>query len=311
MGGIAVVVNPEAGGNRRAGDRAQRLEHVVGSTGWVREIPSLAHVAEVAVECRERNIDVLAVCGGDGTYTRVLSALVQTYGDRPLPRFLPLRAGTMNTVARAVGCPAWPPERMLAQVVAGYRKGEPLDLMEHQLLGANRSGFGFMVGAGVVVGFLHAYYEGTRQGRLGATVLLVRLVASALVGGPLVREVFQWTRARMWCDDALVPFTEFSVVYASSIEDIGLGFRPTYRARERPGYFHVFAGPLEAGELARRLWRIRRGQSTGSRQVHDGLARRLKVDFQQPTPYMIDGEIMEPVSRLLVEAGPVLRIIRR
>ncbi len=309
MGGIGVVVNPEAGGNRRAGDRAQRLGHVVGSAGSVREIPTLADVAEVAAECRDRDIDVLAVCGGDGTYTRVLSALVQAYGDRQLPRFLPLRAGTMNTVARAVGCPAWQPERMLAQVVADYRTGQSVDLMEHQLLGVN--GSGFVVGAGVVVGFLRAYYDGPRQGRLGAATLLARLIASAIVRGPLVREVFEWTRARMWCDETLVPFSEFSVIYASSIEDIGLGFRPTYRARERRGYFHVFAGSLQEGELARRLWRIRRGRPTGSRRVHDGLARRLRVDFQQPTPYMIDGEIMKPVSRLLVEAGPVLRIIRR
>jgi diacylglycerol kinase (ATP) len=311
VAGIGVLVNPRAGGNRRAAARAERLGRVVGNAGWVRVTNNLDHLDEVAQECWRRNVDVVAVCGGDGTYCRTLSALVRAYRDRPLPRFLPLRAGTMNTVARAIGAPAWQPERMLAAVVAGYREGYPLALAEHPLLCVNGSTFGFMAGCGVVVGFLRAYYDAPQRGGLGAAAVLAHLIGSALVGGPLAREAFQWVEARVFCDGEPIGCKRFSVIYASTIEDIGLGFRPTYRARERPGHFQVFAGPIGARELVRRLVRIRRGLPTGSASIHDALVRRLEVDFHAPSSYMIDGEIMAPAAGLVVEPGPMLRIIRR
>jgi diacylglycerol kinase family enzyme len=311
VSGIGVVINPSAGGNRHTGDRFASLARVVGSAGWVRETRSLEHLPEVAEECRQREVDLLAVCGGDGTYTRTLSALHEVYAGLPLPKFLPLRAGTMNTVARSVGAPAWQPERMLAQIVAEYRQGQPLESMEHQLLCINGRYLGFMVGAGVVVGFLEEYYASGRTGPVGAAALLARLIASVLAGSSLVSKVFQWVDASLTCDEAPVPFERLSVLYASSIEDIGLGFRPTYRARERRGHFHLFAGPLDARELVNNLGKIRRGLPTGSPKVHDVTTKRLQVRFDHPTSYMIDGEIMPATTDLVVEAGPVLRVVRR
>jgi len=309
--GIGVVINPSAGGNRQSADRVDRLARVVGSAGWVRETRSLEHLPEIAEACRKSEVDVLAVCGGDGTYTRTLSALHEIYEDRPLPRFLPLRAGTMNTVARAVGAPAWQPERMLAQIVEEYRQGQPLASMDHQLLRINEKFLGFMVGAGVIVGFLEEYYGSTRTGPVGAAALLARLIASVVTGGTLVTKVFQWVDASMTCDEVAAPFQRFSVLYASSIEDIGLGFRPTYRARERQGRFHLFAGPLDARELVNNLGKIRRGVPTRSPQVHDVTPKRLQVRFDQLTSYMIDGEIMPATTELIVETGPLLRVVRR
>lgn len=311
MPGIGVVVNPRAGGNRGVNDRVVRLEHVLGGNGWVRETATVAALSEVAAECRQTAVDVLAVCGGDGTYGQTLSALVRAYDGRPLPTFLPLRAGTMNTVARSIGCPAWEPERMLAEVVAGYRSGQPLGDFEHQLLSVNGESFGFMVGAGVIVGFLRAYYDNPLRGPVGAAQVLARLVVSALTRGEAARRAFEWVDARMECDGARVPFDRFSVVYVSSIEEIGLGFKPTYRARERRDRFHVFAGPVDAVELVRCLPRIRRGEATGSRQVYDATAGRCVIEFGVPAPYMMDGDIMPAAPRLAIEPGPVLRVIGR
>jgi diacylglycerol kinase (ATP) len=311
VSGIGVVVNPRAGGNRRAGGRAARLGDVVGRYGWVRETESLERLAEVAAESRRQSVDLVAVCGGDGTVARTLSALVREYGGEPLPDILPLRAGTMNTIARAMGCPAWRPERMLAQVVAGYRNGGALDSTQHQLLRVNGADYGFMVGVGVPVGFLRVYYARPWQGAGVAARVLAELGASALVGGRRAAELFRPIRVRLLCDGEAARFERLTVIYASSIEDIGLGFRPTYRARERRGFFHVFAGSLGARGLLFCLPRIWLGAPTRSRRVHDALVRRLVIEFREPNFYMIDGDVMEPVQRLVVEEGPIVRVIRR
>lgn len=311
MSAIAVVVNPAAGRNLRVRGRAGRLGAVLGNHGWVREPRSLEQLEEVAEECRQRGVAVLGVCGGDGTLARTLTALVRVYGSDALPTILPLRAGTMNTVARAVGCSRWQPERMLAEIVEEYRRGEALPLTVHQLLSVNGAHYGFMVGAGVPVAFLRKYYEHPQRGAVAAFRTLARLSAAALVGGGEMREMFRPIPARLTLDDTAVPFDAVTVVYASTIEDIGLGFRPTYRARERAGAFHLFAGPIGARALVGCLPAIRLGRPTRSPAVHDALGARLCVEFPEPTHYMVDGDIMEPTTRLEVALGPVVRVIRR
>jgi diacylglycerol kinase (ATP) len=310
MSGIGVVVNPRAGRNRGV-HRTGRLEDLLGTAGWVRESASLEHLADIAAECRARAVDLLGVCGGDGTLARTLSALVRAYDGETLPRIVPLRAGTMNTVARAMGCPAWQPERMLAEIVATYRAGHSLDAAEHQLLCVNRRDYGFMVGAGVPVAFLRRYYEEPDPGSAAAARVLMRGIASVIGRGPLGRSLFAPLDARVEADGVALPFSQYSVIYASTIEEIGLGFRPTFRARERRGAFQVFAARIGAREFVRRLPRIWRGRPTRSPDVCDPLVCALGVEFPHPTPYMIDGDIMEPEAHLRVQIGPVIRVVRR
>lgn len=312
MSSIGVVVNPRAGRNRLRRNRAARLGHLLGPQGWVRETGSLEALADAAAECREREVTVVGVCGGDGTLARTITALVREYGpEAPLPPILPLRAGTMNTVARAMGCSAWQPERMLAEIVSEQRRGEPLSVAEHQLICVNDRHYGFMVGAGVPVEFLRTYYDQPRRGALGAVRTLVQFSSSAVIGGPTIRRVFRPMAGRLLTDGRAGPFPAYTVVYASTIEDIGLGFRPTYRAREQAGRFHVFAAAIDALGFIAKLPAIRRARPTRSPRVHDVLASELHVEFREPTYYMIDGDIMEPTTQLDVRLGPVVRVIRR
>jgi len=102
VSGIGVVLNPNARANRRSRDRMQLFTAAVGKDGIVRQTGSLEEVEQLAHEFRQRRIDILAVCGGDGSFFRTLSAMVRAYGSEPLPQFLPLRAGSMNTIARSL-----------------------------------------------------------------------------------------------------------------------------------------------------------------------------------------------------------------
>ncbi len=310
MSGIGVVVNPRAGRNRRRGDRARRLGSVLGAHGWVRETASLDQLADVAAECRARAVDVLGVCGGDGTLARTLSALVRAYDGETLPRIVPLRAGTMNTVARAMGCPAWRPERMLAEIAETYREGGRVDATEHQLLRVNGRDYGFMMGVGVPVELLRVYYDQPQPGAGAAVRVLAVLIGSVLRRDRLAAGLFARTAADVYADGQRLPCTAFSVIYASTIEEIGLGFRPTPRAREQRGRFQLFAGDIGAGEFVRCLAAIHRGRPTGSARVNDAVVNRLGVEFREPTFYMIDGDIMEPTAQLTVEPGPIVRVVR-
>lgn len=311
MPGIGVVVNPHARANRRSRDRVRLFTEAVGDDGIVRETTSLAAMEELAHELRERAIDILAVCGGDGSFFRTLSAVVRAYGGAPLPRFLPLRAGSMNTIARSVGCRHGSPERVLAHAVSDYRAGRPFEVTERHLIRVNGEHFGFMVGAGIVVNFLHVYYAGRAAGPRAAAKLFARLILSSLTNSPLSRGLLQPIEADIDCDDERVPHRRFTFIYASSITDIGLGLKATYLATRKRGFFHLLAGPITPREVVPRLWRLRRGLPLEIAELYDNVARHVRVEFSRPSQYMIDGDVLGVVPQLDVRTGPRLTIIQK
>lgn len=311
MAGIGVVINPNAGGNRRKKGRRERFEKIVGEDGVVRETINLSEVGAVAEEFARRGIDVLAVCGGDGSYFRTLSALVPLYDADKLPLFLPLRAGTINYIARSIGCIRGGPEQVLAHVVKSYRHGRAHDVTERDLLVVNGEHFGFVAGVGIIVNFLRLYYSQPHPSSRTAVRLLVRLALAAMVGSPIIRALFRRVEADIDCDGERVPHRLFSVILAGTVTHIALGFRPLYLANRKRGYFHLLAGPIGPLRIMRRLGRFYRGLPVDDPELYDNLAQEAIVRFARPTHFMIDGDLVMPqVTTLRLGVGPRITMIR-
>ena len=103
---LGIVSNPASRRNRRRPGVITRIERIaaeLGGQALARTTPSLDAVDEVAREFMERDVDILALNGGDGTNHATLTRFVRVWGDRPLPRVLLMRGGTMNTAARGMG----------------------------------------------------------------------------------------------------------------------------------------------------------------------------------------------------------------
>ena len=286
------------------------MARILDGAGIVREPRSLEDLEVLAHELREQSVDVVAVCGGDGSFFRALSALVRVYGDLPLPLFLPLRAGSMNTIARSVGCRYGSPERILAHAVADYRANRPFETTERHLIRVAGRHYGFMVGAGAIVNFLQVYYGGTGRGPWAAAKLFSRFLGSGVFGTSLMRGVLQGFDADIDCDGERVPHRRYNLFYASSITDIGLGYHATYLATRKRGFFHLLAGSLTVTQVLPRLRRLRRGWPLEVNTLYDNLAQEVRVEFARPTHYMIDGDVLESVSRLDLRIGPRLTIVK-
>ena len=308
---LGVVVNPHAGGNRDERRRAIELQRVVGDRGKVYETGGLDEVEDVAREFHSRRIDIIAICGGDGSFFRTLSALVRVYGDEPLPLFLPLRAGSMNTIARAVGCKRGTPEAVLAALAEDYGRGRPVDIARHRLIRVNDHSYGFLVGAGLIVNFLQAYYGRPQRGPLAAASLLARVCAGGLVGSREVERLFDVPDAAIAADGTALGRGLFRVIFASTVAEIGLGFRLAYRAGAGVDAFHLLAGSPTPLQVLGGLPRVRLGRGLGIDGWHDVLTQKVAVEFVEPTRYMIDGDILEAVTRLELSTGPSIGIIRK
>lgn len=310
-GGLGVVINPYAGGNRDDRRRADSMRRIVGNRGVVCETGSLDEIEEAALEFRRRGIEILAICGGDGSFFRTLSAMVPVYDGAALPPFLPLRAGSMNTIARAVGCRSGTPEAVLAATVEKCERNERFDVCEHHLIRVNSVNYGFLVGSGLIVKFLQAYYERPQRGPGAAAGLLGRVAVGGLMRVPWVMRLFDVPEASIVCDGLDLGSAAHRIIFAATVAEMGLGFRLAYRAGAGVKGFHLLAGSLSPAEALGLLPRARLGKPLGLPGWHDTLAQEVVVEFSEPTRYMIDGDILEEVSRLEMSTGPRLAIIRK
>ena len=310
MAGIGVVVNPYARSNQRDPRRIERLAKLVGDDGIVEQTNGIDVLGDVARRFRERDVDLLAICGGDGTIFRTLTAFRHAWGERELPLVVPLRGGTINVIASSIGSMRGGPERVLAHVLHDYRHGGTHDVVERELLTVDGEQHGFLFGLGLIVNFLRVYYTSPNPTPLRAAGLLAKFAGSAVLGTSLIRGATQPVVADVECDGERLPFRIFRLMLAMTIEHLPLGFRPGYLATRKHGHFHLLGGPIPATRVVRNLARFRKGIPVYDPELYDNLARVVRIEFERPTHYMIDADILGPVESLTLTAGPRVRLVR-
>lgn len=309
MPGIGVIVNPHASGNRRRPRRTERFRAIVGGDGEVVATRDLDDVETTLRRFHERDFDIVAVSGGDGSFYHVVSRVVRIWSPGELPLLLPLRGGTINNLARTIRARKRRAESMLAHVVKDYRQGRTHEITYRDLIAVGDDDYGYIVGAGLIVNFLRLYYSGKRPGPVRAFALLFMLGLSNVFGTSLIAGVVKPFEADIDCDGERVPFRSFTMLLASTVAHIGLGVKPFYLSDRKRGYFHLLAGPAKATELLGRLWRFFRGFPAGLDTLHDTMAREVTIEFAEPTSYTINGEVLGPVRELRLRPGPRVSFI--
>jgi diacylglycerol kinase family enzyme len=311
MSGIGIVTNPRSARNRRQPDGGTRLARLLGSEGLAVEAATPEALDRAVEAFRAGGIDTLAVNGGDGTTHRVLSALAPAWGEAPLPRLLPLRGGTMNTLAGNHGLTG-EPETILADHLAARRAGGALPVAERDLIRIEADGrapvLGFLFGTGAAVSFLERFYAGARRSPLRAWLLLARASGSVLLGGPLAQALVRHEPLRISADGEDWPDGRYLMTLAGTVPSIGLGFRALARCDEQPGFFHLVGIHGSLPRVVRMLPRIHRGGSWRRRAALDAVARRVTLEGEA-VRFMVDGDLYGPARRLRITTGPLLEVL--
>lgn len=308
---IAVILNPFAGGNRREEARAGRFSKMVGERGRVLAPRGLDELDTAVAEALDSGAEIVALCGGDGSYFRAFTVLDRRIGDGVWPMILPLPAGTINNLTHAIGSARGSPERLLGEVLSSLDRGIALDLCDCDLFRVNDEAVGYIFGAGMIVNFLRAYYARRPDPGPGtAAALMAQLALSGLIRGPLQRHIFQPFEADVLCDGERVPHRIYRQLIVSSVTALGLGFRPFYLAGRKPRHFHVLGGPATARALVAKLYRYRRGFPAYHPGMYDNIAQQLIVEFARPTHYTVNGDLLGPVTRLEIRGLRRITLVR-
>jgi diacylglycerol kinase family enzyme len=304
---IAIVLNPSAGGGQLYPEhRVAALRAIAGAHGVLFSTVDRELVEAVADGVRERGVGTVAIIGGDGTVSSVVSALQRAFAGARLPPIALLRGGTMNTIANSLGVSRRQPEELLRRLVAA-KPAEPLRRATVKVDGR----VGFLFSTGIMVGFLKVLYRSSEseQGPLGALRLLGKGSWQALTGGQLIEEIETPLLATLTVDDEVHPPRRYTVLGAATVEQVGLGFRPFTRAGECADQFQVFAFHGSTQSLVRQLPRIRRGLPMVKGLGFDPVARRLQIETAgEPIAYALDGDLREGGPKVVVELGPQIEI---
>lgn len=309
---FGVVVNPSSRDNRRHPERAARLQAILGDRGHVLAAPSVDPLDDFLERAFAERIDVLGICGGDGTQHLALTRALPIWGDVPLPRILPLRGGTMNTVSGSVGVSRRSPETLLARFLTREAAGRARTTTRTSArIGPH---VGFLFGVGAVHGFLAEYYRDGDPNALTAGRTLWRAAAGALserIGAPdaTARVAAPFHGSVRFREGPGWEARDYLAITGGTIEDMGLGFRPFGKARSAAGAFQLLGIHGAPSALAASLPRIWRGKPLGTRAAYDTLTSYAVIEPSNPGPfgYMVDGDLYEHEGPLTIAAGPTVR----
>lgn len=308
MGGIGVIHNPLAKGNLKKPWIVEKLNDLVTGVGELWETHNIGNLPKVAEDFLRSKLEILAVNGGDGTLHQVISAFIKVYGDNPLPKVVSLRGGTMNTMTNSLGIKG----RTLAilqKAVQMYQEAEPIKELKQSLLKINDK-YGFMCGAGMVANMLDEYYSVPHPGPAHAAKIVIKGAASGIMGTDYAKNLFKPAPIRVKVNGKKLEPEEFSGILGCTIKEIGLGFRPTFRANDKPNHFHFIATTINPLPFALRIPAFWFNRDWKNPKVQfSNIAKEVEVEPLKPIRWMVDGDMYTADKPLHFSVGPTLSVL--
>lgn len=302
---LGVVINPRARCCRQNPNFEAQVKYTLGDLGPMVVAWDQAYVESTLRDWAARGINLVAIVGGDGTNLYSLTAIIRAYGETATPRIAFLGGGTNDITKRGFGFDGAPLE-LLERLIGFARATNALKTIAADILRINDL-YAFFFGAGLVARFYQLYYESGAPSRLRAAQIAGLFIGSIALGLPRGKEFLTPVPCSVTLDGDRFPGPH-RVFLAAKMDRVAFGLRPTYRAREQLGRFHVLLANEPASTYAVQIPRLFQGRAfTGEKHI-DRLASRMEIEFESDAPYMVDGELLKG-RNVTVASGPILNIV--
>lgn len=307
MPGIGVVLNPNSKTYKKDPEKARKMSFIVGDKASCKATEDMADLRRVADEFKSRDIDILAISGGDGTNHCTLTTFINVYGDKPLPKIAFLRGGTLNTVAATMGI-FGSSENILSNLLVKYHEDIPFKTREVMLTKINDE-YGFIFGMGVVYRFMDDYYKGGSPSPPQAAWTLIKSISSALINGKFARALFEAFDAEIIVNGKKWPMANYSSIYTGSINQLGLNFKTYYLVDKYPGKFHAIGFSMPPRSVLRYVPKMYLGVPSGCPDLIEEAATEMIIKLKKPIPFTIDGDMKKPHDTFHVSSGPTITVL--
>jgi diacylglycerol kinase family enzyme len=302
---VGAIVNVAAGACKRDPSLLRRLQQIL-PDGHLQATQKLEDLPPAIEALRVRNIETLAIVGGDGSIGGTLTALIRHWPIDRLPRIGAIRGGTVNTIAGSLGAKARPEVALQQLAAEQVEPSRPRPILQ-VTAGRSEPQYGMIFANGAAARWLAAYYSG-KTGAAAAARLVVRTLVSIPVGSALSRQIFQPFKASMNIDEQDVQ-EETTLVACSAVRHLGLGFAPFETAGDHPDRFHCIWCTGPPTRLLREMPRFAMGRFQDSAALQHRAPQSVRLSLSSAEPYTIDAELFEAESEIRVDAGPMLSFL--
>lgn len=300
--------------NVRAGRNPRRVARVRSFLKAHPEVPHLEtedgkHVGEALSLLARKEVDLLAIHGGDGTLQQALTEILSNRHFAQAPLIAPLRGGRTNLNALDIGSQRSPVAALEALFHAVRNGGVAKQLVNRAVLRVEIGGeanvhYGMCLGVGVVyraVELTHRLFpEGRAQGVFG----------SAMVTGTLISRLVAGSRDGILHPDAMqirldgqpLQPENFLLVVATTLQRLFLKIHPFWGQEASEVRFTAIAGNARRPLLA--VPGILYGRPPASITSETGYTSRNvnDIEFRLDCGIVLDGELFAP------EPGRIMRI---
>jgi len=308
MPGIGIVTNPHSKLNKRNPERHNVLGYILGQRGQLAVTNSIAELESVASDFKAKDVEILAINGGDGTISRTLTAFIRCYGDRPLPKIAILGGGTINVLRTNLGIRGRP-EDVLFRLVEGHSSGMNFQIKKNATLRIEDS-YGFMFGDGIVANFLDLFYR-HKTNALGSVLLMVRLYWAAIFNRELFLSVVSQQDYRLFPKNGRPLEGLSAAVMCSTLPRMPLGARFFTLLDKNPDKMECISFQLDESKILWQLPVMLVGTALGMNLWQQRICTR-SIDIQA-TPgrrYTVDGELFTAEGDTIkVTMGPQLDFV--
>ncbi len=307
MAGIGVVLNPYSKTYKRNPTKLEQMAFIIGDKASCKPTDDLDDLHRVADEFKSRDIDILAISGGDGTIHCTLSAFLKVYGDKPLPKIALLRGGTVNIIASTMGLKGTT-EKLLSQLLIKYHNNKPFETKKLRLTKINDN-FGCIFGMGAGYNFMNEYYSHKTLKPFIAGKTICQAIVSTMMDGPMSQRLFKRFDAQVTVDGKSWPISNYCAIVTGSIRQIGLGFNVFNTMITQNERIHILGVSTTPKEIISQIRRLRSGLPA----IHPGMIENSALDIEircaEPMPYTIDGDLLPGETFFKISPGPELTVL--
>jgi diacylglycerol kinase (ATP) len=251
-------------------------------------------------ELDHRGVDVVAVSGGDGTVSMVLTCLLRHYAPEDLPLVAVLAGGRTNMSAGDVGLKG-NQARQLARLLSWAEKGNTGHaLVRRPVLGVHGGDdpnplFGLFFGAGAILYGCVSTWKFRAESRLpgmrtemGTGVHVAKLLFTHFTRG----NAFDPTRIAVRLDENEIPVKDYTTLFVTTLDRMIFGMRPFWGPGSGPLRFTSILHPHR--HFMKACFHALRGRTNRFVSEDNGYfsQKAEEVELQVDAGGALDGELI-------------------
>lgn len=307
MPGIGVVLNPFSKKYKNDRGKLDHMAFIIGDKASCKPTEDIADVHRVAEEFKSRDIDLLAISGGDGTIHCTLTVFIKVYGTKPMPKVTFLRGGTLNTIAASMGIKG-STEKLLSNLLVKYHEDKTFDTHKLRLTRINDD-YGCIFGLGVIYNFMDFYYKNPTVNPVIALKTLLQSVGSALINGKTIQNMCKRFDAEVIVNGKRWPFANWCALFSGSIRQIGFDFNVFRHMLTQNEKFHALGLSMSPQEIVLLLKKFHDGVAPDSPELVEDLADNMEIHCAEAQPYTIDGDMLPATTDFTISQGPEIAVV--